>query len=72
VQEPREAEIAVRGASVRSGAATVLSHSDIHAHNSFKQTDMVHPQNETLEVKGRTLNYTLRPASVTRLTLSLA
>jgi len=71
VGEPREAEIAIRDASVRSATATVLTHSDMHAHNSFKERETVHPQNEAVEVKGRSLNYTFRPASVTKLTLAL-
>jgi len=67
----RETEIAVRGASIQSGSATTLSNSDIHAHNSFEQRNLVAPQTRAVEAKGRTLTYTFPPASVTKLALAL-
>jgi alpha-N-arabinofuranosidase len=72
VSEARESEIALRGASLNSGSATTLTHSDIHAHNTFEQRQVVVPQTKALELKGRTLNYTFPPASVTKLALTLA
>jgi alpha-N-arabinofuranosidase len=72
VKVGREAEIRVRGASLQSGSATTLTHSDLHAHNTFEQRNVVVPQNKSVEAKGRTLTYMFPPASVTRLTLSLA
>jgi alpha-N-arabinofuranosidase len=71
VSEAREAEIGVRGASLRSGSATTLTHSDIHAHNTFEQRDVVAPQTKTLDFKGRGLAYSFPPASVTKLVLTL-
>lgn len=62
VSQACKTEIGVRGARLKSGSATTLTHSDIHAHNTFD-----HP-----EVKGRTLNYAFPPASVTKLTLTLS
>src|SRR5208282_2974934 len=41
VSESKEAEIAVRGAALQSGSATVLTNSDIHAHNTFEQKQVV-------------------------------
>ena len=70
VQEPRETDIGVRGASIKSGTATTLTHSDIHAHNSFDHPETVRPQNQPLDTKERTLKYSFRPASVTRLVLA--
>jgi alpha-N-arabinofuranosidase len=70
--QAREAEIAIRGASIQSGSATILTSSDIHAHNTFQHRDEVVPQNKALEIKGKLLNYTFPPASVTKLELSLA
>jgi alpha-N-arabinofuranosidase len=67
----RETEILVRGASVQSGSVTTLSHSDIHAHNSFEQPSVVSPQTKTLAAAGRTLIYAFPPASVTKLALTL-
>jgi alpha-N-arabinofuranosidase len=72
VKVGREAQIAVRGASLQSGSATTLTHSDLHAHNTFEQRNVVAPQNKAVEAKGRTLTYTFPPASVTKLSLSLA
>jgi alpha-N-arabinofuranosidase len=72
VSTPRETEIGLRGASVQSGSATTLTHSDIHAHNTFEQRTVVAPQTRALDVKGRVLTYTFPPASVTKLALTLA
>ena len=71
VTEPRETEIEVRDAAIQSGSVTVLTNSDIHAHNSFGQGDIVRPENKSLELKGRSLRYTFTPASVTKLALTL-
>lgn len=71
VNEAREAEIVIRGATIRSAAATVLTHTDIHAHNTFAERDVVAPKTQTLEVKGAPAKFVFPPASVTKLTLSL-
>jgi len=68
VSEARAAEIVVRGGTIRSGSATVLTHSDIHAHNTFEQRNAVVPQTKPMDASGR---FTFPPASVTRLTLTL-
>jgi alpha-N-arabinofuranosidase len=69
--QARETEIGIRGASVKSGSATTLSHTDVHAHNSFDQRDVVKPQTKSLDIKGP-VHFTFPAASVTRLALSLA
>lgn len=71
VQESRHAEIVIRGASTHSGSATVLSHPDIHAHNSFQQKNAVQPKASNLAVNSRTLDITFQPASVTKVVLTL-
>src|SRR5580704_3205189 len=71
VSESREAEIAVRGAVLKSGSATTLTNADIHAHNTFEQRRVVVPDTKTVAVNGPTLNYTFPQASVTKLTLTL-
>jgi len=71
VSTPRETEVGIRGAGVQSATATTLTHSDIHAHNTFDQRTVVTPQTRSLDVKGRVLNYTFPPASVTKLALTL-
>jgi alpha-N-arabinofuranosidase len=72
VSEPRNAEIVIPGAVARTASATVLTHSDIHAHNTFTQRDVVVPRTEPLDLKGATPKCSFMPASVTRLLLSLA
>ena len=71
VSRPGEAEITLRGASLRSGSATVLTNSDIHAHNTFEHRDVVAPQTKILDIKGRALTHVFPPASVTKLALTL-
>ena len=71
IKVARETEIGVRGASIRSGSTTTLTHSDLHAHNTFEQRNVVTPQNKAFEKSGRTVTYTFPPASVTKLTLVL-
>lgn len=71
VTEARETEIGIRGGTIKSGEATTLTSSDIHAHNSFEEPDVVTPQTKTIDVNGRVLTYTFPPASVTKLALVL-
>lgn len=72
VSEPRETEIAIRGASIKFGTVTVLTNPDIHARNSLGQPDILQPQTRPLETKGPGVTYTFAPASVTKLTLKLS
>lgn len=69
--EPKEAEIAIHGATARAASATVLTHSDIHAHNTFTQRDAVAPKTGTLTLAAGTTMFAFPPASVTRLLMSL-
>jgi alpha-L-arabinofuranosidase len=71
VSATRETRIGVRGASLKSGSATTLTGSDIHAHNTFAERNVISPQTKTLDFKGAVLSYSFPPASVTKLTLSL-
>jgi alpha-L-arabinofuranosidase len=57
---------------VRSGTLTTLSHSDMHAHNSFEQRNVVTPQETDLGSGGRSVTITFPPASVTKLAVTLA
>ena len=67
----RETKIGLRGATLKSGTATTLTNSDIHAHNTFDQREVVRPQSKGLDVQRGDLAYSFPPASVTKLTLSL-
>jgi len=72
VSDARDAEIVIRGATVKSGSATVLTNSDIHAHNTFAAKDVVVPETKNVDIKGAALNYVFAPASVTKLSLTLS
>jgi alpha-N-arabinofuranosidase len=72
VSQPREAEINLLGAEARSGKATVLAATDIHAHNTFDNPNQVHPRTENWSPVGRSTKYKFAPASVTLLQLNLA
>jgi len=72
ISAARESEISVRGASIQSGSATTLTHTDIHAHNTFEQRDVVAPQNRSVNAKNGTLTFIFAPASVNKLVLTLA
>jgi alpha-N-arabinofuranosidase len=71
VKNPIEAQIAIRGARVKSGSATVLSASDIHAHNTFEQRQAIVPKTAQMEVKGGAPVFRFPAASVAKLTLDL-
>jgi alpha-N-arabinofuranosidase len=69
--EHREAEIALRGGSLSSVEAVVLTNSDIHAHNTFEHPDAVSAVTQKVPASGATVRYTFAPASVTKLSITL-
>ncbi len=71
VTEAREAEVMVPGASIRSAAATVITNSDIHAHNTFAQREAVTPRNQAVDLKRSPVQFTFPAASVTRIAMTL-
>lgn len=71
VSETREAEIGVRGAKIQSASATVLTNSDIHAHNTFDNRNAVTPGTEKADVRNGMLTFQFPAASVAKLELSL-
>lgn len=66
-----DTEIGIPNASIKSGTATTLTASDIHAHNTFDEKDTVVPRTTTIESNRPQLRYLFPPASVTKLTLTL-
>jgi alpha-N-arabinofuranosidase len=72
VKDPVEAQIAVRGASIKSGTATILTAPDIHARNTFEQPKAVMPKAENFNGKGSSPVFRFPAASVTKLNLQLA
>jgi alpha-L-arabinofuranosidase len=71
VSEARDSQIVVRGAKIKSASATVLTHSNIHAHNTFAERNAVTPHEQTAEVKGDALSFHFPAASVTKLAVQL-
>lgn len=69
--EARQAEIVVRGGTLKSGSATTLTNSDIHARNTFDHRDSVTPEAADLALSRETLTHAFPAASVTALTLHL-
>jgi alpha-N-arabinofuranosidase len=69
--DPRLAEIALRGATVKEASMSFLSNADIHAHNTFEQRDVVVPVTKAVGVSGGTLVVEFPPASVTALNIQL-
>jgi alpha-L-arabinofuranosidase len=49
---------------------TTLTHSDIHAHNTFDRRDVVIPQTRELKINGPVIHFP--PASVVAVTLELS
>lgn len=72
VSVARESEIVVRGATIKSGEARILTASDIHAHNSFVNPRAVESRDAEVSLSGQPIIYHFLPASVTRLRLTLA
>ena len=72
VSQSRETEIIVRGASASSATASVLTHTDLHAYNSFDHRDVVLPQSTPVTLRDGAIHHTFPPASVTALTIHLA
>jgi alpha-L-arabinofuranosidase len=71
VTDSRETQLVLHSAKIKSATATVLTHSDIHAHNTFAQKQVVVPQTKAIAAPQADLSYAFAPASVTKLTLDL-
>jgi alpha-N-arabinofuranosidase len=69
--EPRLAEIALRGATVKDATMNLLTNADMHAHNTFEQPNAVVPQTKPLTTNGGTFVIEFPPASVAALNLQL-
>jgi len=72
VSQPRETEIVLRASEIKSGRVTVLTDTDIHAHNTFENPEAVRPRSEDLTVTGARIRHTFAAASVTLIEAKLA
>jgi alpha-N-arabinofuranosidase len=70
-QNAQETEINVRGSKMSGVRASVLTSSDIHAHNTFEQPHAVMPVEDKNVSGGSPVTYRFAPASVTRLEFDL-
>jgi alpha-N-arabinofuranosidase len=72
LSEMRETEIAIRGGAAKSAITTVLTGSDMHAHNSFDQRAAVVPRVKDSGFTGSRFTLEVPAASVTKLVLTLS
>ena len=73
LSEAREAEVALRGASIASVRADVLRAADVHAVNTFDRPDTIRAQQDRATApRTGIMTHSFPPASVTRLTIGLA
>lgn len=74
VEEGVEATIRLQGdARIAGIQTTVLTHSDIHAHNTFDQPEIVKPgAPQSVQAEGTQFTHAFPPASVTRLDVTLS
>jgi alpha-L-arabinofuranosidase len=71
VSQPRETEIQIRDGAAKSATATVLTASDIHAHNTFSDEDAVIPRTQPAMIRNGAIAHTFPAASVTALAIRL-
>ncbi len=70
--ESHATQILLRGtASAAAAEAEILGGDDVHAHNTFEEPNAVTTKKGTVTVSGKTVQITLPPSSVTRLTITL-
>jgi len=72
LNQTREVEIRVQGASVRSARIVTLSAEDVHQHNNFNNPNAVAPRDEPEPKAGPRLTHRFLPASVTKIEFALA
>jgi alpha-N-arabinofuranosidase len=66
-----ERTIRLRGASAKSVLATVLTHAELNAHNTFDAPHTVEPRSEALTASGSEFTVRIAPASVMKLEIEL-
>jgi alpha-N-arabinofuranosidase len=68
---PVEASISLYDGSAKSASAVILTHRDIHGHNTFDTPNAVEPVEVSLSASGSVINHTFPPASVTAISIAL-
>jgi alpha-N-arabinofuranosidase len=72
MDQARETEIQVHGGTPRSVAGVTLAAADPHAHNTFADPRAVEPKTVAVNLKGAAIVHQFPPASVTKLSITLA
>ena len=72
VKDARETEIVLRGAKAASAKAWVVAESDMHAHNTLGEAEVVKTRAAEVAVRGESLHFTFPPASVVKIEVQLA
>jgi alpha-N-arabinofuranosidase len=72
MDQPSEAEIALRGATAQQARVTVLAAPDVRAHNTFASPRTVEPRQERTAARGAVFVHRFAPASVTKIEITLA
>jgi alpha-N-arabinofuranosidase len=72
IQNVHDTEINIRNRRITGARATVLTSTDIHAHNTLDHPNALQPKQDNNIRLGSPLVYRFAPASVTRLDLDLA
>ena len=69
--EPAEVDLKLKGSKGHCTAHSILSHTDLAAHNTFERPNVVHPVFPERDEKGDGLRRVLPPASVNLITIQL-
>jgi alpha-N-arabinofuranosidase len=70
--EPAEVAIRLRDGAAERVGATVLTHAELNAHNTFDRPDVIRPEAVQTDGRGPSFVVTLPPASVNRFDIRLA
>ena len=61
---PIDANIEIKGATMKEATLQTLGDTDIHAHNTFDELDLVVPQSSSVAIGNKDWTFTFPPASV--------
>jgi len=72
VTDARETEIALRGATAKSARVTVLTASEMNAHNTFESPDVVAPSSADARLSGSSVVLTVPAKAVAKVEIELS
>jgi alpha-N-arabinofuranosidase len=71
LSRPSDAQVALRGVTIAGASGSALAASDMHAHNTFENPDVVKTAPLDVSVNGGILNVSIPAASVIKLEITL-